>query len=281
VPPPQGPATEEQILSDLPEPPRPRAAARGAGGDPAFWRDEPPRARRPRRPLPDGPLDRLREIVTAWRGDARAGLVALAVVAVVAGVVWYQVGVGGADDAPPRTSVATTPSTSSATEAAPAETTGGGDADEEAVVVVHVAGAVTQPGVVELKAGARVIDAVEAAGGALATADLDRMNLAVELTDGQRVLVQNVGDPPAPGSAPGDPSGSTGAAPGETPGGLLDLNTATSEQLEELPGIGPVLAEAILSERERRGGFRNVLELRDVRGIGEKRFADLVDLVTV
>jgi competence protein ComEA len=178
--------------------------------------------------------------------------------------------------------VETAPPTSAATGAAPTAATGAGDADDDAGVVVHVAGAVTQPGVVELKAGARVIDAVEAAGGALATADLDRMNLAAELTDGQRVLVQNVGDPPAPGPAPGDPSGSsTGAAPGETPGGLLDLNTATSEQLEELPGIGPVLAEAILSERERRGGFRNVLELRDVRGIGEKRFADLVDLVTV
>jgi competence protein ComEA len=86
-----------------------------------------------------------------------------------------------------------------------------------------------------------------------------------------------VGDPPAPPA----PGGGSGASAGEAPGGLLDLNTATSDQLEELPGIGPALAEAILTERERRGGFRNVLELRDVRGIGEKRFADLVDLVTV
>ncbi len=200
----------------------------------------------------------------------------LAVVAVVAGVVWYQIGVGGADAPPPRRSVAapTSTATSPATDREPVGTP---DADT-GQVVVHVAGAVTHPGVVELDADARVIDAVEAAGGALATADLDRLNLAAKLTDGQRVLVQNVGDPPAPDLATGGEQGTTAA---ETPGALVDLNTATSEQLEELPGIGPVLAEAILTERARRGGFRNVLELRDVRGIGEKRFADLVDLVTV
>jgi competence protein ComEA len=223
----------------------------------------------------------MRDVVSAWRADARVGLVVLAVVAVVAGVVWYQVGVGGADDTPPpRRSVATVPSTAPARDDPTAQSSGsdavGGDA-----VVVHVAGAVAHPGVVELATGARVIDAVEAAGGALATADLDRLNLAAKLTDGQRVLVQNVGDPPAPAASPGDPGAAPGGSSGEGAGGLVDLNTATAEQLEELPGIGPVLAESILTERERRGGFRNVLELRDVRGIGEKRFADLVDLVTV
>jgi competence protein ComEA len=215
-------------------------------------------------------------VLSAWRGDARLGLVLLAGAAVVAGVVWYQVGTGGAD-APPARPRAAVPSTvasdASATPGAPdAE-----DADDAKRIVVHVAGAVTHPGVVELAPGARVIDAIEAAGGAPATADLDRLNLAAELTDGQRVLVQNVGDP----AAPAPPGGDVSAAPGDAPGGLVDLNAATSEQLEELPGIGPVLAEAILTERDRRGGFRNVLELRDVRGIGEKRFADLVDLVTV
>jgi len=131
--------------------------------------------------------------------------------------------------------------------------------------------------VVELAAGARVIDAVEAAGGAIAEADLDRLNLAAKLADGQRVLVQRVGDPPAPatGGDAASPSADTG-----TPG-LVNVNTATSAQLEELPGIGPALAAAIINERERRGGFRSVQELRDVRGIGEKRFADLADLVTV
>ena len=196
----------------------------------------------------------------------------------VAGVVWYQVGVGGADAPPPRGQVAAPGSTAATPTSGRGATATSGTQGGDAVVVVHVAGAVTHPGVVELDDGARVIDAIEAAGGALATADLDRLNLAAKLTDGQRVLVQNVGDPPAPDVATG---GEQPAPPGESPGALVDLNTATSEQLEELPGIGPALAEAILTERERRGGFRNVLELRDVRGIGEKRFADLVDLVTV
>ena len=210
-------------------------------------------------------------MLSAWRGDARFGLVLLAGAAVVAGVVWYQVGTGGAD-APPARPRAASPST--VVSDGPSASAGAKDAER---LVVHVAGAVTHPGVVELAPGARVIDAIEAAGGAPATADLDRLNLAAELTDGQRVLVQNIGDPAVPAAPGGDAS----TAPGDAPGGLVDLNAATSDQLEELPGIGPALAEAILTERDRRGGFRNVLELRDVRGIGEKRFADLVDLVTV
>jgi competence protein ComEA len=204
----------------------------------------------------------------------------LACAAVVAGVVWYQVGTGGAD-APPaeRAGTATTAGESTAGDgdgSPPATSTPDGGAGDGAVVV-HVAGSVTHPGVVELDAGARVIDAIEAAGGALTTADLDRLNLAAPLTDGERVLVQDVGDPVAPDTS----VGSSAPTPGSAPGAKLDLNAATSEQLEELPGIGPVLAEAIITERERRGGFENVLELRDVRGIGEKRFADLADVVTV
>jgi competence protein ComEA len=152
-------------------------------------------------------------------------------------------------------------------------------------VVVHVAGAVARPGVVELASGSRVIDAVEAAGGGLPEADLDRLNLAAKVIDGQRVLVQKVGDPPAAeGSGSASPSGA-GSTPGAPPGaattGPLNLNTATLDQLDGLPGIGPVLAAAILAERVRRGAFKSVNELRDVRGIGEKRFADLRDLVAV
>ena len=137
----------------------------------------------------------------------------------------------------------------------------------------HVAGAVARPGVLRMPEGARVIDAVEGAGGAVPTADLDRLNLAARLTDGQRILVLEVGAAPVAG-IPG-----TGSAP--DPGALLDLNAATQAQLEELPGIGPALAGAILAERDRRGGFRSVNELREVRGIGEARFADLRARVTV
>jgi competence protein ComEA len=144
-------------------------------------------------------------------------------------------------------------------------------------VVVHVAGAVARPGVLLMPEGARVIDAVEGAGGATADADLDRLNLAAVLADGQRIVVLAVGAPGGPGaSGVGDPGGTA-----TDPAGLLDLNLATAAQLEALPGIGPVLAAAILAERDRRGGFRSVNELREVRGIGEVRFADLRDLVTV
>ncbi len=113
-------------------------------------------------------------------------------------------------------------------------------------------------------------------GGGLGDADLDRLNLAAKVVDGERIFVPKVGQAdPAPAS-----SASGGAsAPGST--GPINLNTATQAELEELPGIGPSLAQAILTERQRRGRFTSVNELRTVRGIGDARFADLKDLVTV
>jgi competence protein ComEA len=144
-----------------------------------------------------------------------------------------------------------------------------------ATVTVHVAGAVRTPGVIALPTGARVIDAVEGAGGGLPDADLDHLNLAAKLVDGQRILVTKVGQAAPVGMA--DPGGV--AAPDA--GALVDLNNATSAQLETLPGIGPALAGAIIAERDRRGGYRSVNELREVRGIGEKRFAELRDRVVV
>lgn len=264
--------------------------------DPSFW-DEPPvragSARRPSLPvrrLADGPLDRIRDAVAGWRSDARVGVAALVAVAVIGGVLWYRVGVGSGDATPratPRATQGATPSrasTAPSTVATSAGTTVGNraaattdEADRGERVVVHVAGAVARPGVVELTPGSRVIDAVEAAGGGLPDADLDRLNLAAKVVDGERVLVQRVGEPPE--STPAV-AGTPAASPGATTG-PVNLNTATVEQLDTLPGIGPTLAAAIIAERERRGSFRNVNELRDVRGIGEKRFADLRDLVTV
>jgi competence protein ComEA len=215
-----------------------------------------------------GGLDMLRERIDEWRADARFGVIALVVVAVIAGVIWYRVGVSGGDEATgDRTPAASTRARSPL----PAPTT----TQAAAAVVVHVAGAVSRPGVVALPVGSRVIDALEAAGGGLPIADLDRLNLAAKVVDGEQVLVPRIGEAisAVPGAVVGDPSVTTG--------GLLNVNTATSAQLEELPGIGPVLAGAIIDERERRGGFRSVNELRDVRGIGEKRFADLRERVTV
>lgn len=258
-------------MSDTLAPPGPSPSGPTEAPDPAFW--GPPRpTRRERRDLARprfaaGPLDRALDRLREWRTDPRAGVAALVAVALVAGFAWYRIGLGagGADaspDAPAPPAVSTTSATGTST--------GGGK------VTVHVAGAVVHPGVMELPDGSRVIDAVEAAGGGVPEADLDRMNLAAQLVDGQRILVQRVGDPAAP-AEPG-PAAGEGTTPTSEP---INLNTATQEQLETLPGIGPVLAEAIITERDRKGGFRSVNELRDVRGIGDKRFADLEPLVTV
>jgi competence protein ComEA len=220
--------------------------------------------------------DRLRD----WRHDARFGVVVLIGVALVAGVIWYRIGIGGAtageSSAAPAAVSTTAPSTTLADTTA---TTGAKGAS--AMIAVHVAGAVQHPGVVELHTGARVIDAVEAVGGAVAEGDLDRLNLAAKVVDGQRVYVAKVGQSD-PGAA-GDGTGAAGVddpAAGTT-GGKVNLNTASQAQLEELPGIGPTYAEAIVAERQRRGGFTSVNDLRSVRGIGDKRFAELAPLVTV
>jgi competence protein ComEA len=137
-------------------------------------------------------------------------------------------------------------------------------------VLVHAAGAVQQPGVYELPGGARVTDLIDAAGGPMADADLDQLNLAAPVTDGERVYVPRVGEVVPLASASG-----------ATPAGPLDLNTATLEQLDALPGVGPATAQAIIDERDRRGGFTSVDDLLDVRGIGPAKLEQLRDLVTV
>jgi competence protein ComEA len=136
---------------------------------------------------------------------------------------------------------------------------------------------VVQPGLVRIRAGARVNDAILAAGGGAPNADLDRLNLAAKVADGQRIAVAVIGAP-----APAEVGGTGSTALGEAvPAGPLNINTASSMELEELPGIGPSLAASIIAEREKRGGFKSVGELQDVRGIGELRYADIKDLVAV
>jgi competence protein ComEA len=148
------------------------------------------------------------------------------------------------------------------------------------VVVVDVAGQVRRPGLVRLPPGSRVWDAVTAAGGPTPAARLEGLNLARPLTDGEQVRVPGPNDPVAAAPAvAGDPA--SGGTPG-TPGGpLLDLNAATSAQLETLPGVGPVLAGRILAWRTQHGRFSRVEELAEVTGIGEKLFAQLRPLVRV
>jgi competence protein ComEA len=147
---------------------------------------------------------------------------------------------------------------------------GGGGED----VYVHVAGAVRRPGLFQVPAGSRVAAAVARAGGARPKADLTLVNLAARVQDGQQIVVPGPGVAP-PGGAGTAGAGGAGSAAGAVPGVKPSLATATVEQLEELDGIGPTLAERIVEYREAHGGFRSISELQDVEGIGEKRFASL------
>ena len=140
---------------------------------------------------------------------------------------------------------------------------------------VHVAGAVRRPGLLRVPDGARVAVAIERAGGPTRAADLTAVNLAQQLEDGQQVIVPRrgaAGGGGGPGAGASGGGADAGAAAGEA---VPSLGTATVQQLEELDGIGPALAERIVEYRESHGGFRSIDELREVEGIGEKRFAAL------
>ncbi|WP_433497293.1 helix-hairpin-helix domain-containing protein [Sphaerimonospora sp. CA-214678] len=139
-----------------------------------------------------------------------------------------------------------------------------------ASVIVYVTGKVRRPGVLALPAGSRVVDAVEAAGGVKKGANPGGVNLARRLVDGEHIIVG--ADAPAGGGRP------------ETQldgGGVVNLNTATVEQLNTLPGVGEVLARRVIDFRDAHGGFGSVDQLRQVSGIGEKKFAELRDRVIV
>ncbi len=139
-------------------------------------------------------------------------------------------------------------------------------------IIVDVAGAVRKPGVYEFAEGDRVIDAIQAAGGATPKASLDALNLAAPLTDGVQILV--------PKAAPAAPVGSSVSTSGG-PTQLVNVNTASATELEELPGIGEVIAQRIVDYRTENGPFASVDDLEDVSGIGEAILGDIRDLVTV
>lgn len=134
-------------------------------------------------------------------------------------------------------------------------------------VLVHVSGAVGMPGVVRLSAGARVVDAIQAAGGAADDARLEQVNLAREVRDGEQVLVPSAGEHGGEGPVP------PVTADGRLPDGRLDLNAASAVDLQALPGVGPVTAARIVSHREVIGRFDDVTQLLEVRGIGPATFA--------
>jgi competence protein ComEA len=205
---------------------------------------------------------------------------AVAVALIVVGVWWWsanQASTQRSDGglAPPVTAVPfTTDGGSSTTTAAPD-------------LIVHAAGAVARPGLYRMPSGARVGELIEAAGGLAADADADRINLAGVLADGARVYVPRAGEivpevavGPQVDGAGGVPPGASGS-PGGSAGGQIDVNTATVEALEELPGVGPATAAAIVDHREENGPFRSVDGLLDVRGIGPAKLDALRDLVRV
>lgn len=156
-------------------------------------------------------------------------------------------------------------------------------AAEPEEVVVHAAGAVVAPGLHRLPAGARVADLLDAAGGPAPEADLDRVNLAAPLADGERVWFPRLGEeaPPEVAGSSGGDGAAAAAAGGGAAAGPIDINTATAEQLAELPGVGPSIAAAIVRHREEVGPFRSVDDLLDVSGIGPARLEQLRGLVTV
>ncbi|MDT0323387.1 ComEA family DNA-binding protein [Streptomyces millisiae] len=137
-----------------------------------------------------------------------------------------------------------------------------------APLVVDVAGDVAEPGIYSLPAGSRVADAIEAAGGSAPGADTEGLNRARPLVDGEQILV-------------GAPQAAPAAGPSPAAGGKVSINSATPEQLQELPGIGPVLAERLIAYRESNGGFTTIEQLGEVSGIGDRRLADLRDRVTL
>jgi competence protein ComEA len=149
--------------------------------------------------------------------------------------------------------------------AGPADRSGGGNA------YVHVAGAVRHPGLYRLPAGARIAAAIQRAGGPGRKADLAAVNLAARVQDGQQVLV------PRAGAAQAASGGASGAGSSSSSGGKPSLATATVEQLDQLEGIGPTLAKRIVDYRQAHGGFRSVDELKQVEGIGDRRFQALRD----
>jgi competence protein ComEA len=155
-----------------------------------------------------------------------------------------------------------------------------------AVLVVDVVGQVRRSGVVRLPPGSRVLDAVNAAGGAKPSADLNLINLARVLADGEQIVVPKPGEavPGASGSqGAGSPAGSSGqgSAGSGSAGGLVDLNTADASALDSLPGVGPVLSQRILDWRTAHGRFSSVDELGEVSGIGDKLLAQIGPKVKV
>jgi competence protein ComEA len=256
--------------ASLPASPDVASAESGWSGGDAAWRDGPGDETEDVWAGSGGRTGRLRMDpgLSGVRVLALAGLLA----AILAGVYFWW--------SRPRAQPAPQPVLRPAAQpaaAASADTTGATPSPSATMLVVDVAGKVRHPGVVSLPAGSRVIDAIKEAGGIRPGARTGSLNLARRVADGEQILV-DVKATPAPAVPPTTASGPPGAP---VPGAPIDLNAATVTQLDQLPGVGPVLAQRIVDYRTQHGGFRSTDELRQVSGIGDAKFADLKNLVRV
>lgn len=248
----------------------------------------------PGRPLPPPPtiaelfaVFRERFALRHPRFDATRAVLAITAVVALGGLVWVRFGARPGPEASEPVRVAPSSTVTTSTSTPMASTTATAD------LVIDVAGAVTHPGPVRVAHGARVSDAIAAAGGPRPDADLERVDRAARLTDGQRVYVPRRGqhdipDVVAPSDASGGPGSGTGADPAASDGagtavasGPVNLNTAGLAELDTLPGVGPATAQAIIDHRTRNGPFRSVDQLLEVKGIGPAKLAEMRTRVTV
>jgi competence protein ComEA len=220
--------------------------------------------------------------LAAIRADpGRAGVIALAAVGIIA--VLATVFTLMRDKPPPISSAKLPPVEMVST----ATSTPGAAPKPEGPVVVSVVGLVHKPGLVTLQPGARIADALTAAGGTVDGADLIGLNMARRVSDGEQIIVGIAAAPGAPAAMGSSSTGDAGTLPPtnaqigspSAPGGLVDLNAATVDELDTLPGIGPVTAAAIIAWRGANGRFTSVDQLGDVDGIGPARLEKLRDLV--
>ena len=262
--------------------------------------------RRARRP---GLLTVPDELRSGRRSVSSAALVSLLALVVAVGcafvlrVLWAERSASSSEPAPgpgrsvqvvggPAAAATSTPRTAAGGAAGPGATTGasaasgagGGSSAAPSVgpeIVVHVVGQVARPGLVRLRAGARVADAIRQAGGARAGADVGALNLARPVVDGEQVRVPRPGESVAP-PAVAQGSGDSGAATaGSSTGAPVSLNTSDAAALDSLPGVGPVLAQRIIDWRAEHGRFTSVDELGEVSGIGDKLLSRLRAQVTL
>ncbi len=242
-------------------------------------------------------IDRIRDRLASYGIELQDRTQVWAVLAVaaivVAAVVWLY-----GSSRPDSVAVRSESAARASPEASEAQATT--SQSSEATIAVHVAGAVRRPGMVCLAKGARINDAVQLAGGPLPGADLNAVNLATKVTDGQQIVVPRKGETAATGStaaaggqalsganagaaggmAGGGAAGQAGAGQGAMGGATVELNSATVAQFDSLPGIGPVLAQRIFDYRNQHGKFTRVEDLRQVEGIGPKKFEQLKSQVT-